>query len=322
MASRVTGDTSGEHGNGHNRRNHAQGQVVLLTLDGSEAAATALPAARAIAWQLSMPLRLLHVVPSPISMADIAERLHVDGIVTAEQIVVRVGDPVDEILNAIEDRQTYLTVMTTHGRYIEPGRHLGHIAEAVVASTLRPILLIRPEAATTATEVLSARRFLLPLDGSATTARSLSAITDIVARLNGSFDVLFVVDPSRPTPRPEEPGGLNVPSYVDQPQHEWPSWMREVLDYLCACSSRYPLGISTRVHVRQGAIDTTLLQFVEDHENDAIVLVRSSHLEPGHASVLRAVLDHTPCPVVLTGAIRRHGVKSNGGHRRSVPSPI
>lgn len=287
---------------------------VLIALDGSLAAASAIPAAQRLAQQLDMPLHVLYVA-SNIAKPGRAIELDLEPSLLAlpgVELEVRVGDPAAEILRAIEAPDTYLTVLTTHGRVIEHGRHLGHVAEQVITQTMRPILLIRPESAATASTAIEARRFLLPLDGKAATARALGRVADIVQRLGGSFDVLFVADPKQLAPdaaaRTGEPGSLAIPRYVDQLQHEWPAWMREALDHLSACSARYPLGVSARVHVAgvAGVADETIagviLQFVAQHQQDVIVLVRRSQLESGRAVILRALLDQTPCPVLLSGA--------------------
>lgn len=298
-------------------------QVVLVALDGSAAAATALPIAQRLAHSLQMPLRILHVAKQPISADSAAELLHIDGaIASAAEIDVRIGDAGEEILRAVEERRTYLTVLTTHGREIETDRGLGRVAEHVTANTMRPILLIRPEAAAAATTAVEAKRFLLPLDGKAATVRALDKIVDIVCRLGGSFDVLFIADPAKQAlPPVKEPGNLGIPRYVDQPQHEWPEWMREVLDYLSACAARHPLGVPARVHVASGPIASVVLEFVAEHEEDVIVLVRLSHLEPGRAKVLRTLLHETPCPVMLTGTlapVRRTNHHAAAAHGHAV----
>src|SRR5579863_8753177 len=219
--------------------------AVLVALDGSEAAATALPAAQRLARQLEMPLHLLHVATSALTAPAARQMLHLDldldldsATTPMVELDLRVGDSASEILQATEAADTYLTVLTTHGRDIERGRSLGHIAEQVIARTTRPILLIRPEAAAVAATAIETRRFLLPLDGKVATARALGRITDMVHRLGGSFDVLFVADPAQmaaaATSHAEEPGNLGIPRYVDQLQHEWPAWMHEVLDHLSA----------------------------------------------------------------------------------------
>lgn len=287
--------------------------TVLVALDGSAAAASAIPAAQRLAQQLEMPLHLLYVATSAAKPGQ-AMRLDLDlrpMALPGVEMEVRVGDPATEILKAIESPNTYLTVLTTHGRVIEGGRHLGHVAEHVIAQTMRPILLIRPEAAVAASTAIEARRFLLPLDGSVATSRALGRITDIVQRLGGSFDALFVADPMHIAPAAPgswEPGNLGIPLYVDQLHHEWPAWMHEVRHHLSACTARYPLGVPVRVHVAgvasvaDGTIAAVVLKFVADHGADVIVLVRRSRFERGRAEILRSLLDQTPCPVLLTGA--------------------
>lgn len=298
--------------------------AVLVALDGSAAAAAAMPAAQRLACRLEMPLHLLHVATNALATPAERHLLRLDDDLNLDpatapmvELDVRAGDPVTEILRAVAEPATYLTVLTTHGRAIEPGRHLGHIAEQVIARTMQPILLVRPEAAAAAAAAIEARRFLLPLDGKAATARALGRVTDIVQRLGGSFDVLFVADPAQlasaapAAPGTEESGNLGIPRYVDQLQHEWPAWIHEVLAHLSACSARYPLGIPARVHVvgtagmADGTVAAVVLQFVADHRDDVIVLVRRSRLEPGRAQILRTLLDQTPCPVLLTGASGR-----------------
>lgn len=293
--------------------------AVLVALDGSAAAASALPVAQRLAAQLEMPLHVLHVAVTSPAAKQVSQALHLGPSTTgapALKLDVRVGDPSTEILRAIEAPDTFLTVLTTHGRTIETGRHLGHVAAEVIARTMRPILLIRPEAAATATAAVEMRRFLLPLDGKAATARALGRITDIVHRLGGSFDVLFVADPAQlakaavggeQESEAAEHGDLGIPRYVDQLQHEWPAWMHEVLDHLSACSARYPLGVPVRVHVAgvsapfDGTIASVVLRFVAEHQDNVIVLVRRSRFEPGRAEILRTLLDLAPCPMLLTG---------------------
>jgi hypothetical protein len=63
-----------------------------------------------------------------------------------------------------------------------------------------------------------------------------------------------------------------------------------------------PADMQARVYLAQGEIAHEIGRFAVEHDSDAIVLVRRSHLEVGRAHVLRAVLDTTPCPVLLVGA--------------------
>jgi nucleotide-binding universal stress UspA family protein len=192
-----------------------------------------------------------------------------------------------------------LVVLTTHGHIIEPGRSLGCVAEQVIAGATQPILLIRPEATPLAIRPGAAlQRLLLPLDGTPTTATLLVPATGLASRLGASVDLLYVADVGAP---PDEPGSIGAPQYVDQPQHEWPQWANEVITRLGEACAQCPPDMPVRTFLAQGDAGEAIARFAAEHASDAVVLARRSRLEPGRAGVLRAVLDQTPCPVLLVG---------------------
>ncbi|HEX6292176.1 MAG TPA: universal stress protein [Herpetosiphonaceae bacterium] len=284
------------------------GATLLVALDGSPAAATALPIALALAAQLRATLEILHVVPA--AQAAAAARATQPTITRWGEIKLRleVGDPVTQILLAIADPKVVLVILTTHGRVIEPGRSLGRVAEAVVAATTRPIVLVRPEAATYfLMNGGMIHRLLLPLDGTPTTTSLLLPATGLAQQLGASIDLLYVA--SADAAPPDEPGSLGVPAYIDQPQHEWPAWADEMRARLCAICDNCPADVPIQVFLAEGEIGEEIAQFAAERHVDAVVLVRRSHFEAGHAHVLRSVLNLTPCPLLLIG--------SDGEDRRS-----
>jgi nucleotide-binding universal stress UspA family protein len=272
---------------------------VLVALDGSAAAATALPLARAVAAQLGAGLALLFVADAPITEAQLRRELNLDA---SESVSLRLdlGEPAAGILRAAAEPSVELVVLSTHGREIEPGRQMGHVAEAVVRSVGRPVLLVRPEAAAdTSARPAALRRLLLPMDGTPTTAAALGPAAALASRLGATVDLLYVAAPDQAAPG--ERGSLGAPRYVDQPQHEWPHWAREVIDRLGACVEGWPAGVPVRSFLTAGKIGPEIARFAAEYRADAIVLVRRSRLEPGRARVLRAVLEQTPCPILLAG---------------------
>lgn len=277
------------------------GASVLVALDGSPAAETALPFARAIATQLGAQLEILHVAPAHLPNAAVRVRLHL----TPEEregaeVHLRLGEPAAGILDMARAPDSQLIVLTTHGRVVEHGRHLGRVAEAVIAATSRPILLVRPEAVAVPTPATAAiQSMLFPLDGTPTTFSALRPATDLACRLHTAVDLLYVVSPGQSIPA--EPGSIRTPCYVDQPQHEWPQWSREATERLIT-QAGCPNGVPARAFLAFGDVGAEVLRFADEYKEDIIVLVRRSHLEPERARVLRAVLDHTPCPVLLLAA--------------------
>ena len=276
-------------------------RIVLVALDGSPAAATALPIAHALAVQLGATIAILHIAAAPLSETDLRQRLSLNRPdAEALQIQAVVGEPAAEIVRAASAPGVVLVVLTTHGQGRAGGRRLGRVAEVVVASSTSPILLVRPEAvAKLETGAMALRRLLLPLDGAPTTAMALRAATALAARLGASVDLLYVADP-RQLP-PIEPGSIGVPYYIDQPQHEWPHWTSEVVERMCMCCADCPPGVPIQMFLSRGEVGAEIARFAAAHREDAIVLVRRSRLEPGHARVLRAVLAEAPCPVLIVG---------------------
>ncbi|HZU06290.1 MAG TPA: universal stress protein [Chloroflexota bacterium] len=284
----------------NNDSEHTARSKVLVALDGSPAAATALPLARVVARQLGARLEALHVTDDAARAAEVLPQLqHVLEETEPIQLRAPVHDPAAGILEAAADPNVVLLVLTTHGRAVEPGRQLGRVAEAVIAATSRPIIVVRPEAAA-AMGARELQRLLLPLNGTPTTAAALRPVIELAGQLGASIDLLYVAAPHQAAA--EEPGSIGAPRYVDQPQHEWPQWAQEVIERLCACLAQYPTEVPVRMYLAQGEIGAEIARFAATHGADAIVLVRRSHLEAGRARVLRAVLGHTPCPVLLVGA--------------------
>jgi nucleotide-binding universal stress UspA family protein len=306
--------------------------TVLVALDGSLAAAMALPIAFAVAAQLEAECQALHIVSDSGLVGDLsrpfAQRFEalsgitlwpevIESIMTLWRVFagpgnallkvladmkvrLEAGDPAEGILRVSVDPLVALVVLTTHGQIIEPGRSLGRVAEQVIAGARQPILLIRPEATPLAIRPGAAlQRLLLPLDGTPTTAALLAPASALAGRLGAAVDLLYVAEAGASPP--SEPGSIGAPQYVDQPQHEWPQWASEVSSRLGEACAKIPPSVPLRTFLARGEAGETIAHFAAEHESDAVVLARRSRLEAGRAGVLRTVLDRTPCPVLLVG---------------------
>jgi len=276
---------------------------VLVAYDGSLAAATAFPLAHALADQLHAIVEVLYVAPPEGVDAALWRRLHIDLRPTDEvQIRSNVSDPVAAILQATHDPGVEIVVLTTHGRIIEPGRAMGRVAEKVVSATRQPVLLVRPEAPRAPDQqVPPLGRLLLPLDGTSATATAVRPATELASRLGADLDLLYVVSP-RQSSKVRERGSIGVPRYIDQPHHEWPAWAARMIDHLGAHIGGQPQDVTMTVFLTVGDVSSEINRFAAEHWSDAIVLARRSHFEIGRASVLRAVLNDAPCPVMLVAA--------------------
>ena len=144
--------------------------TVIVALDGSELVEQALPLAKQLAEHMEAELFLLQVIrlDAPVDTRDEARVYPEQTARTLEipaQVMVRIGQPAEEIIASAVDVPESIIVMTTHGRG-GLGRLLyGSVADRVVRDSRIPVLLIRAGLVPSATEPL--KSILVPLDGSA-----------------------------------------------------------------------------------------------------------------------------------------------------------
>jgi nucleotide-binding universal stress UspA family protein len=271
-------------------------RTIIVAWDGSRSSATTFPLASILAAQLHARVEILHVLTPEASGEDARTTLRDIGTNGLDLADLRLegGGVAQAILAAAEAPQVELVILTTHVTSIDEGRHLGGVAEAVAADSSKPVLLVRPEAPLAPREL---QHLLLPVDGTPGTAWALAPATELAKRLGAAVDLLYVA--GERSQAPAERGSIGAPRYVDQPQHEWPDWAGEVGERLAVCCASAPAEVRVQAFLAQGDISSEIEKFAIDHASDAIVLVRRSHLQPGRARTLRAVLERAPCPVLI-----------------------
>lgn len=281
-------------------------RLVVVPLDGSSAGATALPVALTVAAQLGARVQALRIGVADSSVGEPWRTMGLEAPLQAEvHLRYEVGDPVEGILAASADPSVVLVVMSTHGHDVGPGQRLASVPKRVLTEAVRPILLTRPELRASGSRPL--KRLLVPLDGTPSTTGALAPAMDLARRLRVSIDLLYVLYPFQP--RPAEQGSMTLPSYVDQPQYEWPAWRAKVVEWLrCSCDN-VPKDAKLDVFLARGLdaqeIGAAIVAFAAEHEDDAIVVVRRSRLDQGRGHILRYLLDSSPCPVlVVPGPLR------------------
>ena len=122
---------------------------IMVPLDGSDLAQTALPHALELCRALSATLVLLHVRDtrqgSPEAsrrFLDYTRRQHVNEGVTIETLV-REGSVAEAIVRAAEYEKIDMIAMATHGRSGLQRAVYGSVAEQVLRSSTKPVLLVR-----------------------------------------------------------------------------------------------------------------------------------------------------------------------------------
>jgi universal stress protein A len=135
---------------------------ILCPVDFDDQSISALRYAGDLARDNDATLYVMHVLfgplprgefrlePSPEASQELA-KLELQKIVRKHlgrelqfELVIRLGKPADAIIEAADDLGVDLIVMATHGKKGVTRLFLGSVAERVIRTSKRPVLMIRP----------------------------------------------------------------------------------------------------------------------------------------------------------------------------------
>ncbi len=184
---------------------------ILVPLDGSDLAESAIPYAEQIATKTGAEVLLLTSVYQDDSWQ--ASAAHVDhkwapliqtyletkaGELRAKGITatndIASGPAAETILARVVDENVDLIAMCTHGRSGVTRWVLGSVADKVLHATACPILLVRPASPSVgATKTLPIGKILIPLDGSEHSLAVLPFVEELAKALDASLFFFHVL---------------------------------------------------------------------------------------------------------------------------------
>ena len=289
-------------------------QQVAVALDGSAFSEAALPVAERIARMFDATLVLLTVLPArgalrilpkgrssgnpleagqvetELYLSELAGKYRTAGIRTDYYLAA--GPVAQAIDTMVRELDADLLVMSTHGRSGIGRFMLGSNASAAIQVSSRPVLLMRPQAAGTATPLV--RKVLAPLDGSSAAERVLPWMQAVAAVVECEFILLVVPE----VPEPAMYGAM-AEAVDDLRQRAEANSQR----YLAQMTARLTdLGLQVRPVVGGSRPATAILELAEQEEVDLILL--ATHGRGGVdrliiGSVADRVVHHSTCPVFL-----------------------
>lgn len=313
-------------------------RTILVPLDGSKLSEEALPIATSLARVTHAKLTLVRAAWVP-RLSDLSpEDTEIHSIEVAEDYLHRVKAsladedlivetavpfaPADEgILMEIDLRHADLVVMSTHGRSGISRLVYGSVAEAVVAHSLAPILLIRVAKTELPIQPLRANpQILVPLDGSAFAETALTHATEIARVLDGELVLMRVVvpppqwvDPMVVLPYPSE-------EVVAREELDARAYLQNLVHQLQTD------GLRVRAILQVGRAADVILR--ECKACDADLVVMATHGRSGvnramHGSVAMAILHHTTRPVLLVHPPASSTPSlAEPGHEVETPPPL
>ena len=272
--------------------------VILVPLDGSKQALSALPVAKVLGEIERATLHILHIGEHKLTAEELRSRLGREAPTLDEfTIDARVGIPAAQILQAAEEMKPRVIVMCKHSG-TERGKMLGRTAMKVLHDARCPVVLVPPERGATPWHL---QHVLVPHDGTPSTSAALQPAAELAERSRAELLVVHVTDIKT---APAEAGSLTTPRYVDQPQHEWPAWSTEFLNRLaCIC----PLGhLHARIFLAHGDTAAEIIRLSERQSTDLIVLAWRGIWEAPHAAALKDILREAHCPIMVGAHLKSY----------------
>ncbi len=283
---------------------------IVVPLDGSAFAETAIPAAAAIARSLRGHLELVMVHSPALSGPSPTAALAQDARIRAyeEAYVIQkarssadaadgpvassvLDGPVPAtLIDHVRSRKADLVVMTTHGRTGLSRFFLGSVADRLVRELHCPILLLPPEAPQVP-EPGAGARVLIPLDGSALAA-SIIARAVAVLPADATLELVRVVIlPAMPLP-PEAASA--IPS--------------EMLDEELSVATHYLEDVAATLRARGRTVHTRILShwspaaaiadYADERHCDLIALATR-----GEGGLQRALLGSVADKIIRTARL-------------------
>lgn len=265
---------------------------LVVPLDGSELALSALPIARLLGLSTGAELTLISVVPGdaePASTRGVADWLH--EIAAAERAAglvvhtkLRIGEPTTEILQLADECEPAVLIMATHGRSGIGRMLLGSAADQLLHASDMPVLLLHPNQH----EISQLRTILVPVDGRPGGAVALGMAAPLARSTNAKLVLVRATVPL-PVWLYDPTLGLDTGPLIN------PMWDEDAP----RAAETYAEGLAGRL--RRTGLDATgrgvsgqpgaAILSVAD-EVDADLIVMSTHARRGLArSVLGSVAD-------------------------------
>jgi nucleotide-binding universal stress UspA family protein len=277
--------------------------LIVLPLDGSSLSEGALPYAEAFARAIGASLLLVTVwegIDTSLSrerdlvgriftkeehdhreyLSRVAQRLEQSGLHVETEFLI--GQPADEILRVVGEREPRLLVLATHGRSGLSRWRYGSVASRLVREAPVPTVVVGPNVLEQQRPP-AIRRILVPLDGSPLAESALPVAEELAASFGAELVLARVLE------RTFGPIG-----YYGIPELDVAQLDRELAiaakDYLQRVRERVPSERPVEISLQRGTAAGALIDLVDGQKIDLVVM--ASHTRAGFArAMLGSVAD-------------------------------
>jgi nucleotide-binding universal stress UspA family protein len=300
---------------------------LLVPLDGSKLAETALPYAEEIARHLGSEVMLTNVRSEGELLANPELREYLTKMAeTTEQNLKNSTDkprgekvkvaseiigvptmfkhPAEEIVDYAEKESATLIVMATHGRTGISRWALGNTADKVTRIFKSPVLLVRAKAGIP--KSIHLENVLVPLDGSLPSEAVLTVVKTLAARFKSKIKLLHIVEMQYHIIVSPAPSGFyGNEGIIKVPYND------EELKPIKAAAEKYIKGVSDKLmsegikasyEVRVGSAGDEIIEVEKDMHPDLVVMSTHGHSGFGrwdHGSIADKVIHAGTTPLLL-----------------------
>jgi nucleotide-binding universal stress UspA family protein len=294
---------------------------ILCPVDFSDSSIRALAHADALARWYEAQLTVLHVVPTfepiqvqaelgvPVQIVNPMPREEVvrqmrpflerAGVSSEAQLIAEAGDPRTTIVDQALTTRADLIVIGTHGRRGFTRLLLGSVAETVLHEAPCPVMTVSPHTEAAASNVVTFKRILCPIDFSPSALLALGFALDLARQAGGLVTLLHVVE-WLAEEEPRTSAHFNVPEVrgymVDDARQRLRSLVAEESRVWCEIDD---VIVSGRAH-------REILRAAEAREADLIVMGSQGRGGVGLAlfgSTTQQVVRSAACPVLTVRGI-------------------
>ncbi|HZU98642.1 MAG TPA: universal stress protein [Planctomycetota bacterium] len=273
-------------------------EKLLVPLDGSPLAERILASLEPLLLRPGTQVQIVRVVPGTREKHD--EKEHADALRYLRTLEVRLSsqgvnvgghllvgpDPADEIVQFAAREGASVIYLATHGRTGLVRAALGSVAEKVLRTADRPVVLVSPWAPAAPIQF---KKVLVPLDGSVRSDEALAVASEISKHYGSEIVLLHV----------EEFGALD-PVVAVASEHEFATRLFER-------ATRALDGARVRTITKSGVLVAPyVLDAIREEMPDVVLMTthgRTGLARVAFGSVTEAVVRRSPVPVLVKRSV-------------------
>jgi nucleotide-binding universal stress UspA family protein len=266
---------------------------ILLPIDDSAESRTALPVARKLSELYNAVLHIAYLGVNSPARGDEAKAFGL----SSEQAHGAVlqqgsGNAAEFVIQLTHDLREPLLVLCTALGTQGGQTRFGSLTESIFASKPERAVLLSPKPDLKSWNL---RKILLAHDGTPVSNAATEPAADLAQHSGAEVIALHVA--ARGEERPDAPGSIAAPLYVDQPQHEWPAWAQEFMHRVVA-GGALRSGVHFKLKMTSGQAGSEVAEVAREQNVDLVVMAWHGHWDHEDCAT-RVVIRNAGCPVML-----------------------